>query len=126
MDRAIVRRTGGGDADKEFLFGLYSRLVQMGPKARLAKVVLQPALKEQEVRVLLVVRDDWKAQRGYFKFVDFYAYPSDLVPIPGYASYTALGVERIIPVEAVMGFQWCVDEQEQQFFGGLDQYKEPN
>ena len=127
LSKAIMRKSGGGSGtEKEFLFGLFSRLVQMGERARLAKVVVQPALKEQEVKVYLVVRDGWKAPRGFVKLVDFYAYPADLVPIPGYASYTALGVERLVPVEAICGFQWCHEEQEQSYFNGLNQYKEPN
>jgi len=121
-DAPITRK---GDAD--FITLLLLKLAAQSDHARIGKFVIQrPSEDVGSLQTYLVLRDDWLSERTEcLKVHDVLPFSLDLCEMYQYRTHDAIAIEKHIPFDWVLGFQWANEKEHAKFFN-IHAFKEPN
>ena len=111
----------------DFVTHLLLKLAAEASPARLGKFVVQkPDQERGELRILMVIRDDWLSDKAdCLKLRDLLSFSLDKVDMHHYKTHEAIGIEWDVPLGWIKGFQWATEEETEKFFD-IHAYKEPN
>lgn len=128
--KATVRAGGNAPitaASADFQTELLLKLAALDAPAKMGKFVVQsPADDRGELKSYLVLRDDWLADKDdCLKVRDVIAFSLDKMDMHNYRTHEAIGIEYILPLAWIKGFQWATEEEHEKFFD-IHQYKDTN
>jgi hypothetical protein len=114
-------------SDPNFLLSLLLKLAAEPSPARLGRFVIHTPDEERgELRLLLIVKDDWLSDRPEcLKVRDIHSFSLDKIDMHMYKTYEAIGIEWHVPFSWLKGFQWATEEEHEKFFD-IHGYKETN